>query len=160
MNEEDRCSARPFARGLVDELKTLGAHGIECPLRIFDTKSDVSQAATSAVLVDELLHRRVGREWLEQLDEIGTIADFEKHFANQVGSENILAMNHSESEGLVRSDLTIELTLPDCNRDVVHKLDAWNLRRSIVLSRHPLSFFALLFRCASFTPVRQESDFA
>ena len=84
VNEEDRGSSRSFPWSLVDDLKSACLHGIESPLRTLNAESHVRQPAAPAVSLDQLLHRRVQSQRLEQLNQVGAVAHLQQRFAHLV----------------------------------------------------------------------------
>src|ERR1039457_1351087 len=88
------------------------------------TQGEVSEAAAAAVAFDQLRDRRLASQELEQLDEIGAVADLEKYFTDLVRAQHVLTMHFTETEPLVGADLRFELALADGDGDVVDEQEA------------------------------------
>ena len=92
-------------------------------LRILHAESHMRQSAASAVLVDQLLHRRIRRERLQQLNQVRSIANLQQRLAHLILSVHLFAMNLPESQSLVGLHLALKLALLHRDRHVIHELD-------------------------------------
>ncbi len=126
MDEEDGCSARTWAGSLVDDFEAALFERVEGRVDVGDAEREVGEAAAATVAVDEFLHGRVVGKRLEQLDAIGTAADFEEYLPDLIGAEDYFAMDLAIAEGYVAFDLSFELATLDCDGDMVNKLEAWD----------------------------------
>jgi len=81
----------------------------------------VSEAAPSLITLDQLRHGRLVAQRLEQLDEIGPLADLKKNFADLVRAEHILAMDLAKPECPISSGLRFELAWAHGDSDVIEK---------------------------------------
>ena len=66
--------------------------------RAFHPESDVRHAGTAAILIDEFLNRRRGAQRLEQLDQVGAVADLQQGFADLVGAVHFLPVDLAKAE--------------------------------------------------------------
>ena len=57
----------------------------------------MGKPAAASVSVDQLLHWRIGTERLEQLDQVGAIANLEERLADLIIAVNFFAMNLGEA---------------------------------------------------------------
>ena len=90
------------------------------------------QTAATAILIDCFLHRRICVQRLEQLDQVGAVADLQQSFAHLVRAQHFFAMNLPESEHLVCLHLAIQFALPHGDGHVIDKQDSGNIgERSI-----------------------------
>ena len=59
-----------------------------------------------------LLHGRIRRQRLKQLNQVGPIANLKQSFAHLVCPKHFFAMNLAESEHLVCLHLAVQIALP------------------------------------------------
>src|ERR1035441_6563736 len=128
MHEKHGGAARSGARRFVDQLETGLLHILKRDLGVADAKCHVGQTAASAVLVDQLLHRRIGAERLQQLHEVGAVPDTQQRLAHLVAAVDFLAMDLPEAEQPIRLHLRIQFALAHRDGHVVHELKTRNIR--------------------------------
>src|SRR5271166_6633743 len=134
VNEENCVTARSGPRRFVDDLKALGLHVIEGLLRIPHPKGNMRQPTAPTVLIDELLNRRVRAQRLQQLDQVGTVADTQQRFANLITAVHLFTMNLLETQQFVGFDLGVEFALLHRDGHVIDKpkaYDRYNLLRQL-----------------------------
>ena len=121
MHKEDGSPSRSRTRSGIDDIEAVGFHVIEGGLDIGDTEGDMRESAAAAVTFDQLCDRGGIRERLEQLDQVGSAADFQENFADLVGSEHLFAMNFTKPKFLVSSDLRVHFTAPHGHGNVIYE---------------------------------------
>ena len=97
----------------------------------------MGQAAASAILIDRLLHGRIRIEGLEQLNQVGAVANLKQGFAHLVGSQHFFAMNLAKSEHLVRLYLAVQFALPHGDGHVIDEQNSRNRSEKLSTSRLP-----------------------
>src|SRR5450755_2010626 len=136
MNEKDGGPSRAFAGSLVDELKSAGLHGIEGLLRALHAEGDMCQTAAAAVFVNQLLYRRLGSQWLEQLNQVGTVADLQQSLPYLISAVHFFAVNFAEAEHLVGLDLRVQFALFHRDGYVIDELNAWDVLQVFMNAGH------------------------
>jgi len=89
-------------------------------------------AGPSAILFQNLLHRRFGAQRLQQLDQVGAVANPQQGFTHLVGAVYLFPMNLAKAQHLVGLHLVVQVALLHRDGHVVDKLDARNFRRLAV----------------------------
>ena len=77
-----------------------------------------------AILFENLLHRRLWAQRLEQLDQVGSFADLQQRFAHLVAAIHFFAVDLAKAEHLVGLHLVLQRALRDRDGHVINKLDA------------------------------------
>src|SRR5208337_4153668 len=126
MNKENSGSSRAFARRIVNKLKSAGLHCVKCLLCAFYAKCNMSQPAAPAVSFNQFLHRRIRCQGLDQLNQVGTIADAQHDFAHLIDSPHVLPMHFVEAQHLVGLNLAVQFALLDSDGYMIDELDSGN----------------------------------
>jgi hypothetical protein len=124
VDKEDGGAARPEPRSFVDDLEARSLHRIEGAARIDDAEGYVSGAGAASVALDGLVDRRLGRERLEQLNQVGSVTDLQQDLANLVAPKDLFAVNFAKAKELVGFNLCLELAGGNRKGDVINKLNS------------------------------------
>ena len=121
VDEKHNGSTRAPAWGLVDKVEPRPLHIIVRCFGVAYTEGQVGQAAPSAILVDELLHRRSLVKRFDDLNHVRAIANLQQCLAYLVAAEHFFAVNLAESEQLICLNLLVQFARTNRNGNVIKK---------------------------------------
>src|ERR1035441_7831660 len=99
VKEEDGSGPRAFGRRLVDNLEAVIFQVIERLPDVGYAQRDVRHAAAAAVLLNLPGHRRFGRQRLQQLHQVGAVADLQLSGSRKTSPRPLLRQKPQPGSG-------------------------------------------------------------
>ena len=121
VNEKNRRAARAWTRRVVDDPEAAVTQVLEGGGDVTYANGKMHEAAAPAVLRDLLRDRRVCRQRLEQLYEVGPVTHLQHHLPHLVAPKDLFTMHFAEPERPIRIDLRLELARRNGYCDVIEE---------------------------------------
>jgi len=91
---------------------------VESLLYVIHAEGHVRDAPPAGSL-DLPRHRRIRRKGLEELNQVGPVANLQQHLSDLIVAQHVFAMEFFEAHGFVGSNLQLQFARPYCDPYVI-----------------------------------------